>query len=321
MSQDQQTYPWGDDRPYYSYTLYMRKKFGERIQKVSIEAGFTCPNRDGTKGYGGCIYCNNDSFTPAYLKNIRSIAEQLKNGKEFLKRRYGVSKFIAYFQAYSNTYADLETLKRLYQEALDDPEVIGITLGTRPDCIDEEKLKYLEELAKTHYVSIEYGLESVHDHTLEAINRLHTFREFVDAVHMTAGRGIYIGTHLILGLPGETREMMLEGAPVISSLPVDYIKLHHLHIVEKTVLGVRYRRQPFPLFTCQEYIELAAEFIRRSKPDLVFQRVVGETQPRNLIAPNWGIRADKVARLLEKYMKEHGFYQGQLYHPIPVTQS
>jgi hypothetical protein len=313
-------FPWGDPKPYYSYAAYIRKKFGERIQKVSIDAGFTCPNRDGTKGYGGCIYCNNDSFTPAYLKNIPDIRTQIENGKTFLKKRYGSRKFIAYFQAYSNTYADLTHLKKLYEEALSDPEIIGITLGTRPDCIDEQKIDYLSTLAKDYYVTIEYGLESIHNETLERINRLHTVEEFADAVKMTAGKGIHIGTHLILGLPGETREMMLAGADYLSSLPVDYIKLHHLHIVEKTILAVQYKKNPFPLFSCQEYIEVASEFIRRTRPDIVFQRVVGETQPRNLIAPNWGIRADKVARLLEKFMLDRGYYQGELFGSLPEDQ-
>ncbi|GAB4175404.1 MAG: TIGR01212 family radical SAM protein [Calditrichia bacterium] len=308
-----QTYPWGDNRPYYSYATYIKQKFGERIQKVSVDAGFTCPNRDGTKGYGGCIYCNNDSFTPAYLKDIPSIREQIESGKEFLKRRYKANKFIAYFQAYSNTYAPLDVLKSRYEEALDDPEIIGLTLGTRPDCIDENILTYLEDIAKTHYVTIEYGLESIHNKTLDFINRLHTIEEFEEAIQKTANRGIYMGTHLILGLPGESKEMMLAGAEYISRFPLDYVKLHHLHIVEKTVLGVKYKREPFPLFSCMEYVELAAEFIRRTRPDMVFQRIVGETQPRNLIAPNWGIRADKVARLIENHMKEHVYFQGQLY--------
>ncbi len=303
---------WGTPRRYNAYVDYLRQRFGGRVQKVAVDAGFTCPNRDGSKGYGGCIYCNNDSFTPSYTQPESSIRDQLAAGMEYLRRRYKADKFLAYFQSYSNTYAPPDRLKALYEEALSQPGVIGLAIGTRSDCIDEEKIAYLEELARDYYITLEYGLESPHEHSLKWMNRQHDFQSWVDAVHLTAGRGIDINAHVILGFPTESREMMLETAEIISRYPLDYLKIHHLHITGRTILAKRYREQPFPLLSYREYIDLAVEFIQRLRPDIKLQRLVGETHPRHLVGPRWGVRAPQVQQDIEKELERRNVWQGKL---------
>ena len=308
-------FPWGSDLPYNAYKDYLLKRFGGRLQKVSVDAGFTCPNRDGVKAYGGCTYCNNVSFVPNYCKPGMSIEEQTRAGIEYLKKRYGATKFVVYFQAYSNTYAPLSYLKYLYDQALKLPEVSGIVVSTRPDCIDKEKIAYFEDLAKTHYVSLEYGLESIYDRTLALLNRGHTFQEWADVVEMTANRDIHVAAHLILGLPGETRDDMLHTAEVISKYPIQSLKLHHLHIVKKTALATQYLREPFPLFTYEQYLDLVIEFLQRLNPNIMIQRLVGETRPRHLIAPNWGVRTSVVVQDIVAEMRRRDAWQGKLYQP------
>lgn len=306
-------FPWGTARRYNAFLDYSRARFGERVQKVSVDAGFTCPNRDGSKGFAGCTYCNNTSFVPPYVHPGMRIADQVGAGVEYLSRRYKANKFIAYFQAYSNTYAPLEQLKGMYEEALSHPQVIGLAIGTRPDCVDEEKIAYLEELARDYYITIEYGAESVYDKTLERLNRQHTFQEWVDAVHLTAGRGIFISSHVILGLPGESKEQMLHTAEVISRHPIDYLKIHHLHIVKKTILASQYLKNPFPLFDYREYLDVVAEFLERLRPDIKIQRLVGETHPRHLIGPHWGLRVPTIVRHIEEELADRDTWQGRLY--------
>jgi radical SAM protein (TIGR01212 family) len=308
-----QVFPWGTTRPYNAYKDYLRTRFEGRLQKVSVDAGFTCPNRDGVKAIGGCTYCNNDSFVPPYCKPGMSIAEQVDAGVEYLSRRYKARQFVVYFQAYSNTYAPLEYLKTLYSQALKHPQVRGLVIGTRPDCVDQAKITYFEQLARDYYISLEYGLESIHDLTLERINRGHDFREWAEAVEKTAGRGIHIASHVILGLPGETREQMLQIAEVISRYPIDSLKIHHLHIVKKTALATQYKREPFPVFGYNEYISFVIEFLQRLRPDIYIQRLVGETHPRNLVAPIWGVRANTVQRHIEDEMQRRGAWQGHLH--------
>lgn len=304
-------YPWGTRRPYNAYRDYLIARFGARVQKVSVDAGFTCPNRDGTKGRGGCTYCNNRSFVPPYCHPGMSIAEQVEAGIAYLSRRYGVDRFIVYFQAYSNTYAPLAHLKPLYEQALAHPQVIGLAIGTRPDCVDREKIDYLAQLARDYYISVEYGLESISDQTLERLNRGHGFREWEAAIALSAGRGFELCTHIILGLPGESREQMLQTASVLSRYPIDSLKIHHLHVVKKTILAHQYARNPFPLLKYREYIELVAAFLARLRPDIKIQRLVGETHPRHLIGPIWGVRADVVQREIERYLLEHDLWQGK----------
>ena len=311
-------FPWGTSRRYNAYVDYLKGKFGNRVQKVIVNAGFTCPNRDGTKGYGGCIYCNNDSFKPSYCEPEMSITDQVEAGIAFLSRRYKVDQFMVYFQPYTNTYAHLDKLQLLYEEALNHPQVIGLSIGTRPDCVDSEKIDYLEQLAKDYYINIEYGLESPYDRTLEWINRQHDFQSWVDAVNMTAGRGIEICSHIILGIPVESRQEMLQTANIISRYPIDALKIHHLHVVQKTVLAKKYREAPFQLMDLPDYIDLVVEFLQRLKPDMKIQRLLGETQPRLLVGPQWGIRADAIQRRIEKKMTQHDVWQGKLWETPEV---
>jgi len=313
------TFPWSSQRRYNAYVDYMRQRFGGRVQKVSVDAGFTCPNRDGTRGYGGCTYCNNVSFVPPYCRPGMSVAEQVVAGIEYLSRRYKTEQFIVYFQAYSNTYAPLERLKFLYEQALNHPRVIGLAIGTRPDCIDEQKLDYLERLAESYYISIEYGLETIYNKTLEQLNRGHGFEEWAEAVQRSAHRGIEISSHVILGLPGETREQMLHTAEVISRYPIDTLKIHHLHVVRKTILANQFLKHPFPLLGYREYIDLVIAFLERLRPTIKVQRLVGETHPRHLIGPIWGVRADVVQKHIEQELERRNTYQGRLFEENSQT--
>ena len=308
-------FPWGTSRPYNAYRDFIKKKFGSRVQKVIVDASFTCPNRDGSKGYGGCTYCNNDSFKPRYCNPELSIDEQVTSGIEFLSRRYKADKFVVYFQPYSNTYAPLEQLKDLYEQALQHPQVIGLSIGTRPDCIDEEKILYLQELAQKYFITIEYGIESPYDETLRWINRQHDFQNWVQAVELTAGRDIQICSHIILGFPIETREMMLETARIISRYPINDLKIHHLHIVRKTVLAKRYQDDPFPLLGYEEYIQLLSEFLSYLRPDIKIQRLAGDTPPGMLIAPDWRRRGSDIQRRIEAELIRQQLWQGKKYFP------
>jgi radical SAM protein (TIGR01212 family) len=283
---------------------YLRGRFPDfKVQKISLDAGFTCPNRDGTKGRGGCTYCNNRTFNPEYCQAGESIAEQLREGIRFFSRKYPAMKYIAYFQAYTNTYGDLKTLKREYEEALCVEDVVGVTIGTRPDCVSDELLNYLQELGKKTFVMIEYGVESTSNETLRRINRGHTYEESENAVRRTAARGILVGAHILLGLPGETREQMLQHADRISTLPLTSVKLHQLQIIRETALGNQYEQHPeqFRLFTVDEYIDLVIEFISRLRTDIYIDRFVSQSPKELLLAPDWGIKNHEfIAKLNSK---------------------
>jgi radical SAM protein (TIGR01212 family) len=307
-------YPWGTDKPYFSYADYNRRKFGKRVQKISVNGGFTCPNRDGKVGYGGCTYCNNDSFSPKHLDPAESIRGQVKEGLAFMKKRYKTDSFVVYFQAYSNTYAPLSHLKTLYEAALDFDEVIGLTIGTRPDCVDREILDYLSRLAEKYYITIEYGLESMHDETLKKVNRGHSYADWQKAVALTQTfPGIYTCAHLIFGLPGETREMMLQNAEAVNKAGVNYLKLHQLHIVKDTVMAVQYRKKPFPLFSFEEYLRLVVDFLERLDPGVAIQRLFGEAHPRILIAPHWGVSASQMTEAVIAELNKRNSWQGKYY--------
>jgi len=302
-------------RRFNSYSEYFKKIFGGRVQKVTIDAGFTCPNRDGTKGRGGCTYCNNDSFNPSYCSPQKSVKQQIKEGIEFHAKRYRrANDFLAYFQAYSNTYKPLDELKRIYGQALEIPEIKGIVIGTRSDCIDDDKLKYFAEISKTHYVAIEYGIESVYDKTLELINRGHDFASVVRALKLTKSYGIHTGGHLIFGLPGETRQMMLDEVEIINDLPLDTIKFHQLQIVKGTAMGRDYlkNKDKYKLFGLQEYVEFITDFTERLNPDIVIERFAGEVPPRFLVATGWdGLRYDQVLNKIEKELEKRNSRQGK----------
>ena len=312
-------HPWGDNRRFNSYSGYFRKMFGARIQKVSLDAGFTCPNRDGTKGYNGCVYCNNDAFNPSYCKPEKPISQQLREGILFHEKRYRRSdSYLAYFQAYSNTYAPLSTLRRLYGEALGYPGIKGLIIGTRPDCVDEEILDYLRELSLEYYISVEYGIESCYDRTLLRISRGHTFVQAEEALKMTAGRGINCGAHFIFGLPGETREEMLKEAEIISQLPLKTVKFHQLQIIKGTPIAKEYNQNPddFQLFTWDDYLEFIIAFLELLNPAIIVERFTGEAPPRFLANERWGKkRTDTIVALIEKRLEELDTWQGRLYTP------
>jgi len=317
VAKERRAYLWGHERRFNAYSNYFRSIYGARVQKVSIDAGFTCPNRDGTKGFGGCTYCNNDAFNPSYCMPAKSVSQQIEEGIKFHKWRYSEAvSYLAYFQAYSNTYAPLETLKKLYEEALSYPGVIGLIIGTRPDCIDEEKLACLKELSQKCYLAVEYGIESCYNKTLRRINRGHSFEDAVLAVEKTASAGINTGAHFIFGLPGETREEMLEQASVISILPLKTVKFHQLQIIKGTIMEIEFRDNPgdFELFTWEEYLSFFISFLERLNPAFVVERFTGEAPPRFLTGPGWGKkRTDQIVNLIEKRLEELDTWQGRLY--------
>jgi uncharacterized protein len=313
-----QKYPWGHHRRFNAYSNYFRKLYGSRVQKLSLDAGFTCPNRDGSKGTGGCTYCNNDAFNPSYCVPEKTVARQIEEGIIFHQKRYRrADSYLAYFQAYSNTYAPLAELKKLYEEALAQPGVTGLIIGTRPDCIDEEKLQYLSGLAKKFYIAVEYGIESCYDRTLQRINRGHTFREAEDAVGATASHGINTGAHFIFGLPGETREEMLAEADIISKLPLKTVKFHQLQIIKGTAMEKEYQSNPgdFQLFSWEEYLDFFVRFLERLNPEIVVERFTGEAPPRFLDRSLWGKkRTDEIVSLIEKRLEELDTWQGRLFN-------
>ena len=285
------------------FTDYLRERFPLfKVQKISVDAGFTCPNRDGSKGRGGCTYCNNRTFNPDYCGDSKSITEQLNEGIRFFSRKYRDMKYIAYFQAYTNTYDKTVSLIKKYEEALGVDGVVGIIIGTRPDCVSDELLDYLKELGKKTFVMIEYGIESTSNETLKHINRGHTYEDSADAVRRTAERGIQTGAHIILGLPGETREQILQHADIISELPLTSVKLHQLQIIRGTVMGKEYEDSPnrFRLYTTDEYIDLIIEFIDRLRKDIYIDRFVSQSPKELLIAPDWGLKNHEFRAKLER---------------------
>lgn len=309
-------HPWGTNRPYNDYSSYFKKKFDERVQKISIDAGFSCPNRDGTKGRGGCTYCNNDTFNPFYCEPSKSVTQQLNEGVAFFEPKYKTQKYIAYFQAYSNTYGSLNLLKKLYEEALSHPKVIGLMVGTRPDCVDDTILDYLSELSEKYFVVVEYGLESTLDRTLELINRCHTHKESVDAIKKTVARKIETGVHMILGLPGESDDEIIAHAKVLSKLPITSLKLHQLQIVKGTVLAKQYAadKKSIRLFQADEYIDLVIRFLEELNPRIIVERFISESPKDLLIAPKWnGLKNFEIVAKIEKKMNELGTFQGKCY--------
>lgn len=296
---------------YNSFGPYLKKRFGQTVHKVNIDAGFTCPNRDGTVGFGGCIYCNNDSFRPSSCKPTLTVREQVRRGITYLRKRYGAERFIAYFQPYTNTYAPVTELEHLYREALEESSVVGLAIGTRPDCIDEEKLLLLEDLAKDYFILIEYGLQSIYDKTLSFINRGHDYNAFLKALDMTAGRGIEIGAHIIVGFPTETMDEMLTVAEEVSQLPIHFLKIHQLQIIKDTALAEIYEERPFPVFGYEEYLRFLIDFIERLSPDIVIQRLFATAPDDILIAPRWDRSRDEILRDLKILFERYDTFQGR----------
>lgn len=329
-----QKYGFPDGKRYNSFVGYFKRKYGERLQKIVLDAGFTCPNRDGKVGRGGCTYCDNAAFHPSYSTAGKGLHQQMDEGIEFHKVRYRTTEhYLAYFQSFSNTYAPLERLKSLYEEVLSHPQVVGIVIGTRPDCVDEQKLDYLADLSQgkildgwsremsdgqlrtAPIVIVEYGIESCYDDTLLRINRGHDFDTALRAVEMTAERGLDVGVHFILGLPGETKQMMLDSCEMINALPIRSVKFHQLQIVKGTGMEQEYAQRPqdFERFSLDEYLDFFVDMLERLRPDLFIERFVGEVPPRFVNETPWGlIRNVELLRLLEKRLEDRGTWQGRL---------
>jgi radical SAM protein (TIGR01212 family) len=311
-------YPWGHGRRYNDYPTFIKNKFGGRVQKISINVGFTCPNRDGTKGRGGCIYCDNNTFKPGYCEPDKSISKQVQRGIDFFESKYANIQFMAYFQSYTNTYAPVDDLKQMYYEALQHPKVIGLIIGTRPDCINREIIKMLQEINQHTPVAIEFGLESTKDETLQRINRCHTWQESMDAIELCSAHGIETGGHLILGLPGETDETLLSHAKIISELPLKTIKLHQLQIIKNTPLAKQYAENPdiVKLFTFESYLDVVIRFLELLNPAIILERFVSTSPLEKLIAPNWNsLKNFEIVAKIEKELKQRDTWQGRLYKP------
>lgn len=304
-----------NNKPYRDFGNFLKELFPFKVQKISINAGFTCPNRDGTKGFGGCTYCNNQTFSPEYCHTEKSVTEQLEEGVRFFSQKYPDMKYLAYFQAYTNTYDELEKLIAKYEEALSYPDIAGLIVGTRPDCMPDDLLDYFAKLAEKKFVLIEYGLESTLDRTLERINRGHTHAESEDAIRRTAGKGIYTGAHLILGLPGESRKEILHHADILSTLPLTTLKLHQLQLIKNTRMAKEQTEHPewFHLYTADEYIELVIDFIERLNPSIVVERFVSQSPKELLIAPDWGLKNYEFTAKVNKRIFERNTRQGRLF--------
>ena len=335
MSEGFEKFGFPEGKRYNSFVGYFKRKYGERLQKIVLDAGFTCPNRDGSVGRGGCTYCDNAAFHPSYSTYGKNLHQQLDEGIEFHKVRYRTTEhYLAYFQSFSNTYAPLERLRELYEEALSHPSVVGIVIGTRPDCVDEAKLDYLADLAQGHVLSdwrrslagepdrtapiviVEYGIESCYDVTLQRINRGHDFETARRAVRMTAERGLDVGAHFILGLPGETRQMMLDSCALINDFPLRSVKFHQLQIVKGTRMEKEYADSPqdFERFALDEYLDFFVDMLERLRPTLSIERFVGEVPPRFVNETPWGlIRNVELIRLLEQRLEARMTWQGRLY--------
>lgn len=297
---------------YNAYGGFLKGKFGCRVYKVSVDGGFSCPNRDGTLAVGGCTYCNNDSFRPKTASSLKPVPEQVAEGIDYLRSRYGAEKFVVYFQPFTNTHAPLESLIPIYEAAISHPDVVGLSLGTRPDCVDEGKLAWLERLARNYFVTLEYGLQSIHDRTLQRINRGHDFQCWLEAMNRSRNRGIWLCAHVILGFPWESRTGMLETASVISDKGLDFLKLHHLHVVRGSAMADEYRANPFPLPALTEYVELVVDFLERLSPDIFIERLFGFATAEQLIGPVWGKSKAEIHRRILQRLHERNTYQGRL---------
>ena len=292
---------------YKDYSHWIREQFPFRVQKISVDAAFSCPNRDGRLSLGGCTFCDNKTFNPSYCDRGKSITQQLEEGKAFFAKKYPEMKYLAYFQAYSNTYAPLEELKRKYEEALAVDDVVGLVIGTRPDCVSDEALDYLQQLNQRTFLVVEYGIESANDNTLRRINRGHTFDCSRQAIIKAHQRGIITCGHIILGLPGEDEEEMLHQASTISQLPLDILKLHQLQIIKGTPLAKEYEAHPFHVFSAEEYVNLVIRYVSKLRNDLVLERFVSQSPPNMVIAPKWGLKNHEFTDLLNKRIRELGY--------------
>lgn len=306
---------------YNDFAGFLAGFFPFKVQKISVNAGFTCPNRDGTKGFGGCTYCNNQTFNPEYCRTEKSVTQQLEEGKVYFAHKYPQMKYLAYFQAYTNTYGELEGLIQMYEEALKVEGIVGIVIGTRPDCMPDALLDYLEELNKRTFLIVEYGIESTYNETLKRINRGHTYECTVEAVNRTAARGIRVGGHVILGLPGENKEMILHQPALLSELPLTTLKLHQLQLIKGTRMAYEFNESPadFHLYDADEYIDLVIDYIELLRPDMVLERFVSQSPKELLIAPDWGLKNYQFTDKVKKHLRERDAWQGKNYHVYTQT--
>lgn len=296
---------------YKEFGTWLQAELGCKAQKLSVDAGLTCPNRDGTLGRGGCTFCDNRTFNPAYCRQGGSITDQLEAGKRFFARKYPSMKYLAYFQSYSNSYGTLSHLKELYEEALRVPDVMGLVIGTRPDCMPDALLEYLEELNRRTFLLVEYGVESANEETLVRVNRGHTFAQARECIIRTAQRGIRVGVHMILGFPWETRSELIRQAQLIASLPITTLKLHQLQVIRGTQLAREYELHPWPLPTAEEYVDLVLEYISHLPPSLVLERFVSQSPPEYVIAPRWGLKNHEFSVLVKKAIQKRSTQLGQ----------
>ncbi len=306
------------ERPYNDYYHYLKNRFGAVTYKVSVDGGFTCPNIDGTVARGGCTYCNNRSFVPKYLNRKDSIHTQIERGVESQRVRYGAERFLAYFQAYTNTHDTVDRLEERYREALEHPDIDGLVIGTRADCLADPVISLLESLARECYIAVEIGIESVYNESLMRINRGHDIAAVEQACKRLAGRGIHIGAHLILGFPNERRQQWLESAEVVSGLPIEYLKIHHLQVVKGTAMARQFYDNPFPVFTFDQWVGLVSDFIERLRPDIAIARMSGSAPPDMLIVPQWGRKKHpEVKQRVMEQLEARGTRQGVGYVTSP----
>ena len=303
--------PSPGEQRFRSYNRWLQEKFGQRVYKVIVDAGFTCPNRDGKVAVGGCAYCNNSSFRPPSAIKTDPIRDQVREGIEYIRKRFEAHKFIIYFQPFSNTYAETEYLHQLYNDAIDHPDVVGLAIGTRPDCIDEQKVQMIDEIAQRTFVSMEFGVESIYDDTLRRVNRGHDYAAFLRALDITRRSSIHIGAHIILGFPWETREQWLAMADEMSRVAVDALKVHHLHIVRGTALAAEYARRPFRVLGYDEYLDLLCDFVERLDPNIVIERMFGEAPLGLLVAPNWRRNKNDLVLDIKRKFEERDIRQGR----------
>jgi radical SAM protein (TIGR01212 family) len=297
--------------PYYrTYNQYLRERYPYRVYKIPIDAGFTCPNIDGTVAYGGCAYCDNKSFSPNARTTPRPVREQVVDGMAFYRRRFGAEKFIAYFQAFTNTHGPVERLRRLYDESLVSRDILGLSIGTRPDCVPEAVLDLLMEYSDRYHLWIEYGLQSIHDETMDRLNRGHTFAQFEDAVRRAKRRDLPVCAHVILGLPGETRDMMMQTAEAVAAMGIDAVKIHHFYVARNTQIEKTHRTTPVPTLDLEEYVGLVCDFIERMPAGTVIERVMGELNPAFAVAPRWGKPKGEILRRIQSEFSRRGTAQG-----------
>jgi len=296
---------------YFSYRDYLKQLFPFRVYKIGLDAGFTCPNRDGSVAYGGCVYCENRSFSPNSKDAKRSVSEQIVSGMEFYRRHFKAEKFIAYFQAYTNTYGPISLLDNLYREALTFPDVVGLSIGTRPDCLPDEIIDLLSCYSKKTHLWVEIGLQSMHEDTLKWMNRGHSFDQFVDAITRVKLKGLRVCVHVILGFPGETHEMMMQTADILAGLNIDGLKIHHLYVAENTMLEKMYEKGGMNLLSLDEYIQIVCDFLERIPPNVAIQRLTGELTGDYLIAPKWGASKMVILTAIENEFARRNSFQGK----------